>query len=204
MKSFLNHNDWISSLNSKELSAFDAIQLGRDKGAKFVWHPLGFILCNLFEEGERKIRLHIWPNNNDRMQKPAWLIHDHLFNLKSWVIAGKIENTAYLVTKGSPNCRIYNARYEKGSSVLYRTDRKICIAEDVKSLLSAGEQYNVPSGVLHQSVSVSEMTSVTVCETIDQPNVSPIIAGDIDGADRYSYTRAIVDETDLRVITNQI
>ena len=95
MKSILNHNDWVSALNNNKLSAFDVIQLGRDKGASFIWHPLGFILCKLSEEGERKIRLHIWPNNNDRMQNPAWLIHDHLFHLKSWVIAGKIENTEY-------------------------------------------------------------------------------------------------------------
>lgn len=106
--------------------------------------------------------------------------------------------------KGVPNYRVYNAKYEEGCSVLYRTDRKICITEGIKSLLSAGDQYSVPSGVLHQSVSVSETTSVTVCETINQLNVRPTIAGDIDGADRYSYTRAIVDEIDLREIMDKI
>lgn len=204
MKSMLNHNDWISALNNNELTAFEIIQLGIDKGANFIWHPLGFILCKLSEEGERKIRLHIWPNNNDRMQKPAWLIHDHLFNLKSWVIAGKIENTEYSVTEGSPNYRVYNAIYEKDASVLYRTNRQIFITEKIKHIVSSGEEYSVPSGVLHQSVSVSETTSVTVCETLDQPNIRPIIAGDISGERKYSYIRAKVDEEDLKAITAKI
>jgi len=204
MKSMLCHNDWISALNNNELTAFDVIQLGKAKGAKFIWHPLGFIFCKLSEEGERKIRLHIWPNHHDRMQKPTWLIHDHLFDLKSWVIAGKIENTEYSVTEGTPNYRVYNAIYEKDSSVLCRTDKQIFITEHIKYQVSADEKYRVPSGVLHQSVSVSETISVTVCETIDQPNISPRIAGDICGADKYSYIRAKVDEADLQSITAKI
>ncbi len=204
MKNLLNHNDWISALNNNELSAFDIIQVGIDKGANFIWHPLGFILCKLSEEGEKKIRLHIWPNNNDRMQKPAWLIHDHLFNLKSWVVAGRIENIEYSVEEGTPNFRVYHARYEEDSSVLYRTDKKIFITEKIKYLVSAGERYSVPSGMLHQSVSVSETTSVTVCETIDQPSIIPSIAGDISGADKYSYTRVKVDESDFQSIIAKI
>jgi hypothetical protein len=204
MKSILNHNDWVSALSNNELSAFDVIQLGRDKGASFIWHPLGFIFCELSKERERKIRLHIWPNNNDRMQKPAWLIHDHLFNLKSWVVAGRIENIEYSVEEGTPNYRVYYARYEGDSSVLYRTDKEIFITENIRYLVSAGEGYSVLSGVLHQSVSVSETTSVTVCETIDQPNIIPSIAGDISGVDKYSYIRVKVDESDLQSIIAKI
>ena len=204
MKSKLSHDDWVSALNNTELSALDIIQLAKEHYGKFIWHPLGFILCKLSEDGDRKIRLHIWPNNNDRMQKPAWLIHDHMFDLKSWVVAGKIENTEYSLTEGKPNYRVYNARYEKDSSVLYRSDRLICLSKNKKSLLNVGEIYEVPSGVLHQSVSSSESTSLTVCETTNQPSISPIIAGEINGAGRYSYTRAQVDENDLHAIIAKI
>ena len=204
MKNLLNHNDWVSALNNNELSAFDIIQVGIDKGASFIWHPLGFILCKLSEEGEKKIRLHIWPNNNDRMQKPAWLIHDHLFNLKSWVVAGRIENIEYSVEEGTPNFRVYHARYEEDGSVLYRTDKKVFITEKIRYLVSTGERYSVPSGMFHQSVSVSATTSVTVCETIDQPSIIPSIAGDISGANKYSYLRVKVDETNFQSIIAKI
>jgi hypothetical protein len=204
MKKILSHDDWISALNKTELSSFDVVQLGRDIGSPFFWHPLGFIFCKLSQEGERKIRLHIWPNNNDRMQKPSWLIHDHVFDLKSWVIAGKIENIEYTVTDKKPNYSVYSAGYEKDSSVLYRTDRQICINEGKRSLVRSGEVYSVLSGVLHQSVSLSEATSLTVCETIDQPNRSPTIAGDINGMARYSYTRSKVNEKDLQSIIAKI
>ncbi len=204
MKKTLSHDEWISALNKTELSAFDIVQMGRDIGSPFIWHPLGFILCKLSQEGEKKIRLHIWPNNNDRMQNPSWLIHDHIFDLKSWVVAGEILNTEYTVADGKPNYRVYNAKYEKDSSVLYRTDRQIFIDESTRSLVRSGEVYSVLSGVLHQSVSLSETTSLTVCETIDQPNINPTIAGDINGMARYSYTRSEVDERDLRSIVDKI
>lgn len=204
MKSNFSHDNWVSAFNRSELSAFDIIKLAKEQCGEFIWHPLGFILCKLSEEGERKIRLHIWPNNNDRMQKPAWLIHDHMFDLKSWVITGKIENTEYSVTEGKSNYRVYNAKYEKDSSVLYRTDRLIRLYKNNRSLLNAGEAYEVPLGILHQSVSSSESTTVTVCETINRPSISPIIAGEINGAVRYSYTRAQVDENDLHAIIAKI
>lgn len=204
MKSILSHDEWVSALNNSDLTAIDIIQLAKKQNGKFIWHPLGFILCKLSEEGERKIRLHIWPNNNDRMQKPAWLIHNHIFDLKSWVIAGKIENTEYSEVEGEPNYRAYNARYEKDNSVLYRTDSLICLTKNNCSLINAGEVYKVPSGILHQSISLSESTSLTVCETTDQPNLNPIIAGDINGAARYSYSRAKVDERDLQAIVDEI
>lgn len=204
MKSKFSHDKWVSALNKGKLSAFDVIGLANEQCEEFVWHPLGFIFCKLSEEGERKIRLHIWPNNKERMQKPAWLIHNHMFDLKSWVVSGEIENTEYLVVEGKPNYRVYNARYEKDGSVLYRTESLICLKVNRRLLLSAGEVYEVPSGAFHQSVMSSESTTVTVCETINQPNISPIIAGEINGGCRYSYIRAQVDKNDLHAIIAKI
>lgn len=204
MKNQLNHEDWISALSNNELSASDIIRYGIISRSEFIWHPLGFIFCKLSEEGLRKIRLHIWPSNNDRMQNPAWLIHDHLFELKSWVIAGEIENTEYSVTDGEPNYTIYNAKYENNKSVLYKTDKNLCLNISHKAAVIFGDTYRVPFGVFHQSISISKTTSLTVCETIDQLNRSPMVAGDMHGLGVYSYIRSKVDRKDLDSIIEKI
>ncbi len=204
MKIELSHDDWVSALSKNEISARDIVLLGKKYGAEFVWHPLGFILCKLSEEGRKKIRLHIWPSSNERVQKPVWLIHDHLFDLKSWVLSGAIENTEYEVTNSSPNFSVYQASYDQDKSILHRTVKKICIREKSKSVVRTGGIYKVASGVLHQSISLSESTSLTVCETIDCLNKTPIIAGDISGLDTYSYTRAVVHDSDLYSIIEEI
>ena len=204
MNNKLSHKDWISALNNNELSVVDIIEAGMKFGQKFSWHPLGFILCKLSEEREKKIRIHIWPNDNDRVQNPAWLIHDHLFDLKSWVISGEIENTEYWIKDEIPNYCLYEAKYENDSSILCRTNKKVYISLKSKTLVRSGEVYEVPSDVLHQSLSVSKAASLTVCETIDKLGRSPIIAGDIDGLDFYTYERSEVTENELQDVISKI
>jgi hypothetical protein len=204
MKIKFRHAEWVSALNEKAFSPHDIVQIGKEVGAKFNWHPLGFIICKLSEEGEKTIRLHIWPNNSNRVQEPAWLIHDHLFDLKSWVLSGKIENTEYEITNDNPNFSVYQASYDKEKSILHRTDQKLSIKVKHKTIINTGGIYQVSSGVLHQSVSLSKATSLTICETINKFDKSPIIAGDISGMDIYSYTRSIVSDNDLYEIIGNI
>jgi hypothetical protein len=200
----MNHEQWILGLSEKLYTAHEIIELAIKMGAPFVWHPLGFLMCKLSQEEGRNIRLHIWPDNNDKVQEPAWLIHDHLFELKSWVLAGSIENIEYEVVPGKSNYSIYHASYEHNRSILNRTEKTVNIIERNRFVVDAGDVYQVATGVLHQSVSLYSGTAVTVCETIDKHENQPAIVGDLTGQSRYSYTRSIVDRKDLNGIVNKI
>jgi hypothetical protein len=200
----LSHKEWVSALEQNQLSVFDIVEYANQSGAKFMWHPLGFVFCKTSEEENKKIRIHIWPNNNDRMQNPSWLIHDHLFDLKSWVISGEIENTEYSIIDGIPNCKFYDATYEGSKSILSETSRSVCIKTRSIELVKSGEIYRVPYGRLHKSISLSNLTSFTVCETIDKLNTPPRIVGEIDGHERYTYERSLVQENDLIDLLDKI
>ena len=201
---FMNHDQWILDISKAVYSAHEIVKLAIDMEATFNWHPLGFIMCKLSQEKERNIRLHIWPDHNEKVQEPAWLVHDHLFDLKSWVLAGSIENIEYDVIPGNPNFSIYHASYENNKSILNRTEETVNIIEKNRFVVDAGQIYKVASGVLHQSVSLSSGTAVTVCETIDKNNKKPAIAGDLAGLSHYSYIRSAVDKKDLNDIISRI
>ena len=204
MKTNFNHAGWVTAFNEVKFSPQELVKLAVDIKARFIWHPLGFVMCKLSDEGDRKIRLHIWPNDRSREQKPTWLIHDHLFDLKSWVLAGKIENTVYGADSSPPNFRIYQASYVNDKSILNRTKRTLSIKEESKSVIASGGVYEVQSGILHRSISLSNKTSVTVCETINKLDKNPVIAGSLSGEKTYSYTRSAVSKTSIQDLLNNI
>src|SRR5690606_31223069 len=97
-------------LNNHEIYPGDLIESIIEDGSELVWHPLGFVMCRVARWGSRSLRVHIWPNHNGHQQIPAWMIHDHLFHLKSWVLSGEIENTEYVIDVGGKEHLIYEAR----------------------------------------------------------------------------------------------
>ncbi|MBV1883883.1 MAG: hypothetical protein KUG82_19745 [Pseudomonadales bacterium] len=204
MKINFSYNEWGLALNEQRFSPSEIVQLAINVGKDFTWHPLGFVMCKLSQENEKNIRLHIWPNSSEHVQEPQWLIHDHMFDLKSWVLSGKIENIEYEIASDFPIYSIYQASYEQDKSILHRTEQDLSIKVKNKSVVSSGQIYEIASGILHQSISLSNSTAVTVCETIDRLDKNPIIAGDIKGRASYSYTRATVCDEDLQDIIGKI
>lgn len=194
MKNKYSHDDWIFALDKGEVTLSYIIKLTKELHRNFVWHPLGFLLCKLSDAEGKKLRLHIWPNNSQHIQDPPWTIHNHIFNLKSWVIAGVIKNTEYRHTKGNPTHRAYITKYNNNHSIIHRTDEELCIVKKRTQIVRSGQTYKIAAGVFHQSISSSQTTSITICETIDQPDRVPIIAGAIDGACLYTYKRAEVEK----------
>ncbi len=197
------HAEWVHKLNRGEISAQPLIEFVIAKNITFIWHPLGFIMSKLSDEEKKIIRLHIWSEGNCRIQKPTWLIHDHVFDLKSWVLKGAIINIEYNVGEFDNNYQVYNSIYEKEKSILIKSNQRLSISESKRCLIEEGESYNVYAGQLHKSIPTSNIT-VTVCETVNHFNMKPRVLGSCSGCVKYSYTRSVVSKAELEAIANKI
>src|ERR1044072_1896916 len=58
-------------------------------------HPLGFLHVNVANFEGKGLRLHIWAAELNRPLPPFWPIHNHTFDIVSYVSAGVITNAMY-------------------------------------------------------------------------------------------------------------
>lgn len=200
----LTHADWMTALNDHEICPHDLIESLIEENCKFLWHPLGFVMCKVVRWESTSLRVHIWPNDTNYQQTPAWLIHDHLFHLKSWVLSGEIENKEYLIDINGTGNVIYEAQYDGDCSILNRTNIFCSRSLNKKAVYSKGTVYEVPSGIFHESRSLSKKTTVTVCETYDEVAAPPKILGSVDGALSYTYERRNVTERQMLELIRNI
>lgn len=160
----------------------------------FKLHPLGFIACTLLNEGTRKLRLHYWPTTGGAQQSLDCQIHDHLFNFKSWVLAGSVENIEYVASAEGAEYAAYQASYEENRSTLKKTCSTQRLIENSRSIFHSGSSYSVQAGTLHETVRLGNLSSFTVLITTDVSSSAPLVFGPLNGSDRYTYVREELSE----------
>jgi hypothetical protein len=201
---FKSIKNFVKSCENNALNAQEVCDWALNNDTCFVWHPLGFVMATLIDEGENKIRLHLWPNSFQNAQKPTWLIHDHLFDLVSWVLSGSIENIEYKKRTSPFSHQLYSVSYEAGGSKLTKLNSFVSLEVDKKHSINERESYIIKSGILHQSISISSNTTVTVCHSRNVREESPLVVGELDGEATYQYNRSTVKPSDLAVIIAEI
>jgi len=195
----------VQRLDRKDISVKELIEISIINNCKFYWHPLGFIMSKLIQEGDLALRFHIWPKYGGKMQIPTWLIHDHIFHMNSWVISGSIINHEYAVENvPASNHVLYEVEYEGYYSKLIRTDDSILIKTIRSQAVQAGDLYEIPAGTLHKSESIIGESSVTVVLTENKLTRSPKVVGDDDGKSYYLYSRNEVDDKSLNEILGSL
>lgn len=195
---------WSAELDSRNIGGADFLKALASSSYSFFWHPLGFVMCKLANKGPTSLRVHVWPNSLENQQQPAWLIHDHLFSLKSWVLAGEIENREYSVDFSGLDHAIYETRYEEGNSLLQKSTQYCSKKLERTIVVNEGETYKVKSGVFHQSLSLSDRVSLTVCETNDDLARAPRVLGSSGGEYLYSYRRRAVTRSEINDLIKRI
>lgn len=201
---FKNIKNFVQACQENNLSAKEVCSWAITNNIPFVWHPLGFVMATLINEGHEKIRLHLWSNSFQNVQEPTWPIHDHLFDITSWVLCGEIENIEYKQCNSVLTHQLYSVSYDNDGSILTKLDSGLSLSVESKEIIKKTESYSIKSGVLHQSISSSENTTVTVCHTVNFRNENPLVIGDICGDFRYKYQRKIVKLSDLFRIVAEI
>ncbi|MBN3822601.1 hypothetical protein G3O00_03080 [Burkholderia sp. Ac-20384] len=168
-----------------------------DVGKDYFWHPLGFLVSKLFEEPPLTLRIHIWPRGGGREQNPAWPIHDHIFNMRSWILHGRLLNTVYCESRCLKNYHLYLASYQGDESVLTRGESEISLEVEHEERYEVGQFYNVEAGVFHSSSHEKDATTITVVLTNSVPFGQPRIAGEIDGLNEYRYRRSVASKEEV-------
>lgn len=138
-------------------------------------HPLGFFVAKVEDGKGTALRLHLWPKVGSGLQD-GFEVHDHLFDLESYVIQGAVQETTYVAEAAheGPH-RIYNVVYESDSSRLSASGTTISLKVTRERTIAAGESYELPAGVLHLLQATMDR-SVTLVLTQDRL-LAPIAIG---------------------------
>jgi hypothetical protein len=188
------------ALGDGQAGSPDFLRLRIALRAPFRRHPLGFLSCTLLSEGSRRLRLHYWPVAGAFQQSGDCQIHDHLFDFKSWVLGGLIENIEYTASPTGVEHALYEASYVGDTSVLEKTKATVRLQETRRQSFSAGEPYSVSAGVLHQTVRRGDKPAITVLVTDDRSPSAPLVIGPLNGENRYSYVREPVSEQSIEAM----
>lgn len=133
-------------------------------------HPLGFLhveLTSLVKVPQGcRFRLHIWDNTNGTIDELGDL-HDHVWDLRSWVLHGALIDVTYGPTRSDSGefwgSRItYGARNVAGERLRYDLNR---IQE---RRIEAGNYYTIPYGTVHSS-SPALVPTVTLLVSFENP-----------------------------------
>jgi hypothetical protein len=182
------------SLERGNVSLPELLAIRNQLRVPFKLHPLGFISCTLLAEGTRKLRLHYWPSVNC-VQSSDCLIHDHVFDFKSWVLAGAVENVEYVDSPQGTEFAIYQTQYAGDQSILIKTGATKKLAEHQRFKYGPGSTYTVPAGAFHETVRVGDTFAFTALITNDVSSYPPQVFGPLTGQDRYVYQRELLPET---------
>lgn len=165
--------EFVELLDNGKLALDDVLKIREIINAPFKVHPLGFYSCTLLHENNQKIRLHYWDSiTNGEQQSSGLMIHDHIFDFKSWIMLGALENIEYEISDEGEIYYLYATRYENDSSILKITDDSLKITHKNSSIYTQGMSYVMDANVLHKTRSVADRT-FTILHTQDTGNTSP-------------------------------
>ena len=149
---------------------------------KATYHPLGFIHLKLFKKSNVSLRLHLWQRQARKTQIPAWLIHNHIFDLESYVLCGSINNLNYKIVEAenNPSHRIYEVIYDECESQLHVTDKFVNYKLVESQIFEAGDTYKVNRGTFHTSIVEPGKFTCTLVITSNEIAIKPQVLGELD------------------------
>jgi hypothetical protein len=154
-------------------------------------HPLGFLHVNVGNFEGQGLRLHIWAAEFNFPVRPLWPIHNHTFDVVSYVSAGIISNVMYEVENADARAatnRVYFVEYTNNTSTLRATKDLVRIVNMNESTTVRGEIYRVHRGRFHASTSKAGFSCTVVC-TVNNLEPVPLVLGDLRGSPVYENAR---------------
>lgn len=177
----------------------------RKTGRRPRLHPNGFIQLDLTKDGS--VRFHVWPAVPIPAQKTRHTIHDHVFDMQSTILAGKMVNVLYKGVPLSefqvhhalfPMFRMYRAtRIAKDDTVLAPADENIyALTIAYRESCEPGETYFMQKGLLHDSVPEG-LTCTLMYKLNPDAEYRPIVAVPTDTVPDNDFRRETTDEHEL-------
>lgn len=158
-------------------------------------HPLGFYCCKVTEDSENEnIRIHFWLREN--CEQKGFEIHNHIFNLESFIIDGIIKNTTYEISNNHNDdiFHIFKTSYNNDKSYIYRdtNDEKLRVKNI--SIYSKDQKYALSFDDIHQS-EVLTNKAVTLMYTKKISNHQPIVYSKINISE-LNFHRALLSRNE--------
>lgn len=171
-----------------------------------VWHPTGFVVLTLLRRHGGALRLHLWPEGVRELGRPCWPVHDHVWHLRSQVLAGQVESRGYAVTD-DPHGRavLYAVGYGEGrSSCMRRSERRVRVEALPPARIAAGERYEVAAGEFHASTVAVGDFAATLVATRATARPWPWVVGDLDAPTLVPVERQVADPDRVRPLLRRI
>lgn len=168
-------------------------------------HPLGFLFCRLHQfPNNETIRIHIW-SDKENIQKPLMDIHNHFYNIISYIAVGSVSNTLFNASTEEPHTHAtYTGSYQNNEKrILSKNEESYKLEELETHIISEGELYTIRKSEIHEGDSIDHF-SISIVYTEDPGNPSPLVFGPIDGLSKYEYSSNLVDGIKLEELENQI
>lgn len=182
-------------IQAQQAGRFEDVLLAGPLGGEHVKrHPLGFLVVQL-KAGTESLRLHLW--RGAEISQPGFEIHDHTFELESYVIDGRLRHRTYeAVPDPAGDFAVYDIRYEPGVSVITKTADRARLVKMTDVFIEAGEAYAVAAGCLHDAILDNCSNATTLILTQDHGG-APVTYGPANGADTLTAPREALSSDTL-------
>jgi hypothetical protein len=167
-----------------------------DKSVPANWHPLGFVVFKLPDNSQRALRLHLWPREGLRPAEPLWPIHNHIFDVNSFVVSGKVTNKVYrILPNANGRHRLYQVSYSSAGTILSPTPDIVESIEQTRDVFKQDSCYMVERNIFHSTFSEpGQFTATLVLTDKTDRSAKPLIVGDNRSESRTCPSRYVLDE----------
>jgi hypothetical protein len=141
--------------------------------ARSVYHANGFVRIVLVPEGSPRLRLHVWPRGDERMEGTDHP-HGHRWAFASWVIMGLLREVTFVEGRGGVPFREY--RYAGSDEELPDVPlTRVLLTTATTSIRSSGQVYTRQPGEVHVAVpATDDLVATLVIQGEDVMTTTPV------------------------------
>lgn len=162
-------------------------------------HPYGFVVVSLgsldHAGGRLAYRLHLWPEGFRLPGSADLMVHDHVYDIVSHVLAGALVQHEYVEDEHGAPFASYRGLYDGPHSVLERLPGVVRVRESAVERIEAGRTYVLPAGALHMVMVDSAIFTATVLRTrYDKGRTDPLILAPLNAPASYRFDRDLIPD----------
>jgi hypothetical protein len=131
-------------------------------------HDNGFVKIVINETLGKKVRLHVFPEDDKIRAAENW--HNHRWNFESKILVGSIrhETAGFECVEAGPFVKWHYQRMSNGKFTLLPTTENYRITNHSSEVYITGEKYVLRTGMIHRIIPSGEFTATLV--TTEPPN----------------------------------
>jgi hypothetical protein len=170
-----------------------------------VWHPLGFANVKVPLSSISAVRLHIWPPIGLAPVSTKELVHDHTWDLTSYVVLGRLTNVLLELHDGGDSGvrkNLVEITHEGDVDVLASLRRQVTVRVASASDYGPGDVYQIPARMFHQTHVQARPTATLVVGTERRGRATQVLADE--GYFGERVVREAIPPTQLRELIDAV